>query len=628
MCAANCFWPRRRYWSFNGFLSGLVFTAVCLTAARPVRAADEAPGVRPASESKAVGRAPEATRNATLPTVLTPRDVERYQRIFDLQRAGRYADADREIAKLDDRLLVGVAMARRYLEASYRPSMGELSHWLAANKDQPDADQLYRMAVKLRGKPKKNAPAIPTPVGTDPGDFGGGERLILPPSRVAPQKKQRSGAQEIAIQKHGAAITRAIRAGQSDQAEKLLEKPDMRDHLSVGELDDWRRKVAWGHFLEGNDEAALRLAGAAAARSRNVVPLADWVAGLAAWRLNRFDNAAHHFGELGQNRSAINWDRAAGGFWAGRVAAKLRQPREAVKQWKIAAREPRTFYGLLATRALGINHPYSFELPPLSEDEVRRLMQLPGARRAIALTEIGEYVLAEREVARLQAVARSDLGGALLGLSARLEIPAAQLRLGHVWREAKGATYDAALYPVPPWEPESGFQVDRALMFAFMRQESGFNARALSPVGATGLMQLMPRTASLMADGDHGRGGEKRLLAPEYNLELGQRYLLHLRDNALVRGNLVYLAAAYNAGPGNLQRWQQQVAHNNDPLVFIEAIPVAETRGFVERILLNYWVYRIRLGLPIPSLGAMAAGNWPLYDGEPDPNRVVQNARN
>ncbi len=627
MCAASCLRPRPRYWSFNGFLSGLVFTAACLAASPQVWAADEAPGVRPASESKAVGRTAEATRNATLPTVLSPRDVERYQRIFDLQRAGRYAEADREIAKLDDRMLVGVAMARRYLEASYRPSVGELSNWLSANKDVPDAGQLYQMAVKLRGKPKKNSPALATPIGADPGDFGGGEKLILPPSRVAPQKKPRSAAQEIAVEKHGTAITRAIRAGESAEAEKRLDRPEMRDHLSVGELDDWRRKVAWGYFLEGNDEAALRLA-SAATRSRSVVPLADWVAGLAAWRLNRFDNAAHHFSELGQNRNAINWDRSAGGFWAGRVAAKLRQPREAVKQWKIAAQEPRTFYGLLATRALGINQPYNWELPPLTEDEIRRLMQLPGARRAIALTEVGEYVLAEREVARLQAAARSDLGGALLGLSARLEIPAAQLRLGHVWREVKGPVYDAALYPVPPWEPESGFQVDRALMFAFMRQESGFNARALSPVGATGLMQLMPRTASLMADGNHGRGGEKRLLAPEYNLELGQRYLLHLRDNAIVRGNLVHLAAAYNAGPGNLQRWQAQVAHNNDPLVFVEAIPVAETRGFVERILLNYWVYRMRLGLPTASLDAMAAGNWPIYDGIPDPNRVVQNARN
>src|SRR3546814_14035015 len=62
-----------------------------------------------------------------------------------------------------------------------------------------------------------------------------------------------------------------------------------------------------------------------------------------------------------------------------------------------------------------------------------------------------------------------------------------------------GGVVDAALYPIPPWQPASGFTVDRALIYAMMRQESGFNTRALSPDGARGLMQLMPRTASYIA---------------------------------------------------------------------------------------------------------------------------------
>src|SRR3546814_20968426 len=62
-----------------------------------------------------------------------------------------------------------------------------------------------------------------------------------------------------------------------------------------------------------------------------------------------------------------------------------------------------------------------------------------------------------------------------------------------------GGVVDAALYPIPPWQPASGFTVDRALIYAMLRQESGFNTRALSPDGARGLMTLMPRTGSYNA---------------------------------------------------------------------------------------------------------------------------------
>src|SRR3546814_6617268 len=104
---------------------------------------------------------------------------------------------------------------------------------------------------------------------------------------------------------------------------------------------------------------------------------------------------------------------------------------------------------------------------------------------------------------------------------------------------------DAALYPIPPWQPASGFTVDRALIYAMMRQESGFNPRALSPDGARGLMQLMPRTASYIA-GDrryHGKR-ENELYDPSLNLELGQRYIAYLLVHDRVQGDLFRLATA------------------------------------------------------------------------------------
>jgi soluble lytic murein transglycosylase-like protein len=125
-------------------------------------------------------------------------------------------------------------------------------------------------------------------------------------------------------------------------------------------------------------------------------------------------------------------------------------------------------------------------------------------------------------------------------------------------------------------------------------------------------MQLMPRTAAAMAGGKQARD---KLADPETNLGLGQRYLAKLLTEEPVSGNLFMLAAAYNAGPGNLGKWLQTIRHNEDPLLFIESIPARETRAFVERVMTNYWIYKSRMGQQPNSLEAVASGEWPVYEG-------------
>ena len=73
------------------------------------------------------------------------------------------------------------------------------------------------------------------------------------------------------------------------------------------------------------------------------------------------------------------------------------------------------------------------------------------------------------------------------------------------------------------------------------------------------------------------------------------------------------MAAAWNGGPGNLNKWLSNTDHMDDPLFFIESIPSLETRIFIEKVLANLWIYRDRLGQPTPSLDAIAAGQWPIY---------------
>ncbi|HEX6843439.1 MAG TPA: lytic transglycosylase domain-containing protein, partial [Stellaceae bacterium] len=209
-------------------------------------------------------------------------------------------------------------------------------------------------------------------------------------------------------------------------------------------------------------------------------------------------------------------------------------------------------------------------------------------------------------------------------------MPALSLQLAGLMGEG-GQRLHHALYPVPRWTPVGGFRVDRALVFAVMRQESQFLTDARSYAGALGVMQLMPATAHAMARraGLHLYGGDRRhmrsaLADPEVNMALAQEYITELMKNARIKKNLLLLAAAYNCGPGALQRWQSDPQLRKDPLLFLESIPSHETRIFTQHVLANYWIYRLRLGQPVADLDALAAGEWPTYtalDHPPEPDR-------
>jgi len=177
-----------------------------------------------------------------------------------------------------------------------------------------------------------------------------------------------------------------------------------------------------------------------------------------------------------------------------------------------------------------------------------------------------------------------------------------------------GGGFDGAAYPIPDFVPPEGFSVDRALIYALIRQESAFNPKAKSWAGARGLMQLMPGTARFVA---RSTGitlkNRSKLYTPETNLELGQAYIEMLLDESDVSGNLFKLAVAWNGGPGNLRKWKRRTKYLDDPIFFIESIPSYETRTFVERVLTNFWIYRHRFGQDTPSLDAVARGEWPLY---------------
>ena len=208
--------------------------------------------------------------------------------------------------------------------------------------------------------------------------------------------------------------------------------------------------------------------------------------------------------------------------------------------------------------------------------------------------------------------ANDQIAQGVLTTASHAHMPALALRLSKLMYPGGG--FDAAAYPLPRWTPKDGFRVDRALIYAVIRQESEFNSKAKSPAGARGLMQLMPRTAGFVAKDRRFRSSKRgQLFEPEVNLELGQKYLEMLLVDPNVQGDLFQLAVAWNGGPGNLSAWLKRTKFKGDPLLFIESIPLRETRIFIERVLANLWIYRDRLGQPTPSLDAIAEGKRAVY---------------
>jgi len=342
----------------------------------------------------------------------------------------------------------------------------------------------------------------------------------------------------------------------------------------------------------------------------------NWVAGLAAWRVQAVGEAARQFEIVAGDEDASAWARAAGAFWAARSHLKNRQPAKASQWLKRAAEHPRTFYGQVARRALGMNSGLEWAAAPSDDAALKSLETTRGGARALALLQVGLSDLAEDELyVLLRRNEEADLTPAVMMIAERAGLPSVSMRIAVHFERRFGTLRDAALYPVPSWQPEGGFTVDPALLFALMRQESAFDPRAESPMGAAGLMQLMPATAVALADEGFDLVGtdKKALFDPVFNLTLAQRYVTALLRDPSVKGDLMMLAIAYNAGPGNLAKYRAQVGRDPDPLLFIESIPGRETRQFVERVLTNYWIYQQRFGQGTPSLDALASGAWPVY---------------
>jgi soluble lytic murein transglycosylase-like protein len=481
---------------------------------------------------------------------LNRRDLMLYRRVFAAIDESDWATVDATLPYIEDRRLIGHVRAARFLMPGVETQFADLRAWLDVYGDLPEADDIYQLAEAK--KPKDT---------------------YLPRPHV----------------------------GQPSNNDANMVGDDMgstEPRTAAGEH-------AFSRFYASDDKGALADATKAIGTLGDKATRSHWIAGLAAWRMGDLKEAGKHFTTLAVSRSASGWLQAAGAYWAGRVDERNGGGAQAAKWFGSASRYPTTFYGMLAQRKLGLDIAQEISGASLTAGHLDALADTPAGYRAVALLELGRRDLASQELEKIGAAGNPKLEEAVIVTTAAGHLNDFSSTLAQ--RVARPAEATATYYPIPRWQPRSGFHVDPALLFAVARQESRFHPDAVNPSGAAGLMQLMPGTASQMA---HGRPGS--LLDPSTNLELGQRLISTLMQDPNVGENLMLLAVAYNGGSGTPARLQKLLDHD-DPLMAVESISKTETRTFIKNVLANYWIYRARLGGDTSSLTELADGRWPLY---------------
>ncbi|KGB57400.1 Lytic transglycosylase, catalytic precursor [Sphingopyxis sp. LC363] len=571
-------------------LSGAAL-ALSLAAAAPAVAAD-------------AGDRDFASAPQTVPDILSSKQKQLYTQVLTAIRGQRWAEAKSLLDGSDNGPLTDFLRAELLTAAnSPRAEVADIMPILSRSPWLPQAAQLGRLATR-RGA--TDLPTLPFEA-----------RLAWAGS--APRRLGADSVSDPAAARLAATIPDRIKNDDPAGAEALLNA--VIDQLSPPARAEWTQKVAWSYYIENDDQNALRLSLACTAAGGAWATQGAWVQGLASWRLRDYRTALAAFDRVAKE-APDSEQRAAAYYWASRAAVAAGQPALVQPRLRAAAANQETFYGLLAAESLGVEAAVQRENIRADRSAWRALEKLPNVRIAMALAEIGEDVYAGQALRHQAQIGNSDQHAQLIAMAGALSLPETQLYLAHNTPHGRKPAVQAR-YPQPKWEPNGGWRVDPALVFAHTLQESRFQRGVVSPAGATGLMQVRPGTARDIVRWEGAVAALGDLKTPAVNMDLGQRYLQYLSRDPATGGQLPKVIAAYNAGPAPIARWQTEIRDNGDPLLYMESIPYWETRGYVGIVLRNYWMYEAQQGKPSVSRAALAQGKWPRFPDGKDRTRLT-----
>jgi soluble lytic murein transglycosylase len=371
------------------------------------------------------------------------------------------------------------------------------------------------------------------------------------------------------------------------------------------DLDEWwiERRVLARKLLDEGDakDAYLVARDATPPTSDSYRAEQQFTAGWIALRFLHDPATAYaHFAKISEDAdNPIS--RARGAYWTGRAAEAMNRTQEARARYQEAARYPTAYYGQIARAKAGLGELHLNPFPTLTAAQ-RAKATHSDLVRAVELL----YAVDARDYAWIMMAdlgdKSNDLGVmvVLSELAAKYRDARGMLLLGKL-ALARGYRLEHAAFPtigVPHYTP-IGPPVEPAIVYAIVRQESWFNPKTVSSANALGLMQVTPAAGRYIAGKFKTKFDQKRLLTDNvYNVQMGSAELGDvIRD---YRGSYIMAFAAYNAGRGRVKEWVARFGDPRDPKVdpidWVERIPFSETRNYVQRVMENVQVYRIRFG--------------------------------
>nr|WP_242011553.1 transglycosylase SLT domain-containing protein [Acetobacter fallax] len=569
-----------------------------------------------------------------LPRPLSPEMATLVRSIFRLQRQGAFAEALSSTTRLTDTTLLADVVAERFVNPAYLPTAGELQRWLRAHSDMADAPAIYARlsAMSDRGV----MPVAPSAA------ILGGSRIMTTVNELSGHPFARNVLLDRTVQERAA---QGMKGAQSAM-HLIAITPGMTPPYAA----QLGGEVAQTLLSLGDAGNALLIARDAFGRGEKRVGFPAYIGGLAAWALDRRDEAVVLF-ETASRAALVTPDLvSASAFWAARGHRDLGE-QSAFRPWLQRALASRTsFYGLLAQRLLDREPRHAAEhdgvqnadlemvadtapsMPVLTEVDIDAVATTPVGNRVFALLQVGEQGRAEMALRRYwpKVVHDTPLARSMQLVAAAAGLNDLSLEMADSIQAVEQASgLHGEQLPLPALHPRHGFTVDPALVYALTRLESNFDPQAVSGAGAHGLMQIQPVTAGFVT-GQASRftGSPEVLHDPGLNLEIGQRYVRYLAhlttasgDTASTGvppegGDLIRLLASYNAGPGAISRWEAASGASSDPLLYMERLPNPQTRAYVAQAFSYLWTYADRLSLPTPSLEALTLGHWPGFRAE------------